>query len=334
MGYIRELRRLGRAISSGTSAGLNSVCRKETSVPGVDVSGEKGTSMEYPHVCTPTKRDRPTDMDTAVPTERLRLRLSCTFRKECGTRSSSPVIHDPAHSVTRTKAGARNSAPATRPGYPSQKKIHLRVSTSRPGRSRAAGWRHTHASPAITDHTGTRLTFPMNPEEGTAASSGDWREARHAGMMEASKAPPTAHAAAASTVVQVRTGTEEEPSSRRYTRQKPAARPPSSAGMHRKSPSPTISSAICMRLIPSARIRASLRVRSLTPMLRVVKMMKTQENRTSQTDISALSFWERTERSLESRWIMESVSATTAEAWASSCRRPSTNSFLSTPSLS
>ena len=106
MGYIRELRRLGRAISSGTSAGLNSVCRKETSVPGVDVSGEKGTSMEYPHVCTPTKRDRPTDMDTAVPTERLRLRLSCTFRKECGTRSSSPVIHDPAHSVTRTKAGA------------------------------------------------------------------------------------------------------------------------------------------------------------------------------------------------------------------------------------
>ena len=153
-------------------------------------------------------------------------------------------------------------------------------------------------------------------------------------MTEASSAPPTAHAAAASTVVHVRVGMEEAPSSKRYTRQKPAARPPSRAGTHRNSPSPTISRAICMRLMPSARIRASLRVRSLTPMLRVVKMMKTQEKRTSHTDISALSFCERTERSLESRWIMESVSATTAEERFSSSRKLSANSFLSTPSLS
>ncbi len=174
----------------------------------------------------------------------------------------------------------------------------------------------------------------MNPEEGTAASSGDWREARHAGMMEASKAPPTAHTAAVNTVDQASTGTEAEPSSSRYTRKKPAANPPSNAGMHRKIPSPAISRAICTRPSPRARIRASLRARSLTPMLNVVKIMKIQENRTSQTDISALSFCERTDRSLESRWMMESVSATAAEACTSSCRKFSANSFLSTPSLS
>ena len=85
--------------------------------------------------------------------------------------------------------------------------------------------------------------------------------------------------------------------------------------------------------MPRARNRASLRVRSLTPMLKVVKIIKTQEKRTSHTDISALSFCWRTERSLESRWMMESVSATEAEALDSSSRKLSTNSFLSTPSF-
>ena len=52
-------------------------------------------------------------MDTAVPTERLRLRLSCIFRKECGTCSRNPVIHAPVHSVTRTKVGGQKQ----RTGY-------------------------------------------------------------------------------------------------------------------------------------------------------------------------------------------------------------------------
>lgn len=57
MGYIREFRRLGRAISSGTSADLNSVCRKETRVPGVDVSGEKEPAWNSPMSAPPQKRE-------------------------------------------------------------------------------------------------------------------------------------------------------------------------------------------------------------------------------------------------------------------------------------
>lgn len=63
-------------------------------------------------------------------------------------------------------------------------------------------------------------------------------------------------------------------------------------------------------------------------------MQSANRSRASYLDISALSFCERTARSLESRRMMESVSATAAEAWTSSCRKFSANSFLSTPSLS
>jgi hypothetical protein len=224
---------------------------------------------------------RPTMSAAAVPAARQMPLLSC-WRSSAGFSASTHATAGPnTFSVIFTNSGASRKKPNMIPGRPRMKwstnRAHRLVASGSLAPKRAAmrsiGPNRRNGSIAISRIPATAAHAGARPDVGLAwglmASSGLTRVAHHAGSAAATSAARIEPTDPNHTPPQLTATPAVNSSSNRsvssFTHRSPSGTPTATPATASSMPSTMTSFAICDRYAPTARIIASVRCRSETP---------------------------------------------------------------------